>query len=55
VELHALYSRLGYEDEYDKVRAKIKIMTPQGDRFDILSLNWDEDMHEWVIIGEGDE
>jgi hypothetical protein len=50
--LDDLYRRLEYEQGAEQDSKPIKIMTPDGRRFEILSVNWDDDAEEWVIIGE---
>jgi hypothetical protein len=52
MDLETLYLRLQDEQGEYLDRKEVKIMTPGGKRFDILSLNWDEKAGEWVIIGE---
>jgi hypothetical protein len=47
-----LYDRLLYEKGQGREYMPIKIMTPGGERFDVLSVNWDADAEEWVIIGD---
>lgn len=52
--LDELYRRLEHEQGAERDEAPIRIMAPGGRRFEILSVNWnDEDAGgEWVIIGE---
>lgn len=50
--LIALLDRLYHERGEGREYEPIKIMTPDGERFEILSVNWDEGAQEWVIIGE---
>lgn len=52
MELIAIYDRINHERGGGKEYEQVKIMTPDGERYDILSVNWDEDAGEWVIIGE---
>ena len=39
-------------EDRDRDRAEVMIMSPRGTRYEILSLNWDEDRKVWVLIGE---
>jgi hypothetical protein len=52
--LDELYRRLEHEQGAERDGAPIRIMTPGGHRFEILSVNWNEEdgPGEWVIIGE---
>jgi hypothetical protein len=43
-----------YAERDDRVSKPVKIMTPDGQRFDILSLNWDDEAGEWVLCGSDD-
>jgi hypothetical protein len=52
MELDTLYRRLEHEQGAELDGEQVKIMTPDGERFDILSVNWDDEAGEWVIVGE---
>ena len=52
MELINIYDRIHHERGGGKEYEPVKILTPDGERYDILSVNWDEDAEEWVIIGE---
>ncbi len=50
--LKALYRRLEHEHGTELDGEPIKIMTPDGEVFEILSVNWDEADDQWLIISE---
>lgn len=52
MELSTLRDRLDYERDAEHDHETIKIMTPGGRRYDVLSVNWDAEKEEWVIIGD---
>lgn len=52
MDLNTLYLRLEHEQGAEQDDKPIKILIPGGRRFEILSVNWDDDAGEWVIIGE---
>lgn len=49
--LDRLECERGGEHEHDEVL----MMTPGGRRYEVLSLNWDDDYGHWVIVGERPE
>jgi hypothetical protein len=53
MDLDTLHGRI-FDESRDPGRRDqpVKIMTPDGERFGILSLNWDEEADEWVLCGE---
>jgi hypothetical protein len=53
MDLDTLYGRI-IDEHLARGRSgkPVKIMTPDGERFGILSLNWDEETDEWVLCGE---
>lgn len=52
MDLYTLADVLAFHVGEDRDRQPIKIMTPDGERFDVLSLTWDDEAQEWVIVGE---
>jgi hypothetical protein len=52
MDLETLLRRLEHERYTEKDDKEIKIITRGGNRFNILSVNWDDKAGEWVIIGE---
>lgn len=55
MDLSTLYLRLEHEQGAELDGEQIRIMTPDGERFPILSVNWDADAGEWVIIGDSED
>ena len=53
MELEDLIRRLEYERGGEHENSEVVIMTPDGYRYGILSVNWDDEHGQWVIIGEG--
>jgi hypothetical protein len=52
MDLDGLYRRLEYEQGAEKDDKPVKLMDSDGNRFEILSVNWDDGQQEWVIVGD---
>jgi hypothetical protein len=50
--LRSLAERLDYELGEEHEHEDVLLMTPSGRRFEILSLNWDDERGHWVLIGD---
>ena len=52
MDLESLFWVFDHQRDTGKEGKTIKIMGPDGARYDVLSLSWDRDEEEWVIVGE---
>lgn len=52
MQLITVYDRIAHERGEGREYEPVRILTPDGERYEILSVNWDDDAGEWVIIGE---
>lgn len=52
MDLETLFRLLEFHRGTDRDEVPVKIMTPGGDRYDTLSMSWDSEEGEWVIVGE---
>lgn len=52
MDLYALYRRLEYEFGSELDGAQVRLLTPSGEVYDILSLNYDTENEQYVLIGE---
>ena len=50
--LDDLHARLEYERGAGRDGEDIVIMVPGGATYEILSVNWDDEMGLWVIVGD---
>jgi hypothetical protein len=50
VKLSTLRDRLDHERGEARYHAPIVVVTPDGDRFAILSVNWDSETDRWAIV-----
>lgn len=51
--LYALFDLVKYQMlNADRDTTEVRLLIPGGERYEILSLNWDDENDEWVLIGE---
>lgn len=51
VQLEDLARRLDHERDGEHAGDEVVLMTPDGRRYELLSLNWDAERGEWVLVG----
>jgi hypothetical protein len=49
--LDVLLERIQYEDG-SGLHKPVRLLSPNGETYDILSLNWDAENNQWVLVGE---
>lgn len=52
MDLWDLYQRLEHALGAERDHVEVELLVPGGARFEILSLNWDDETERWVLIGE---
>ncbi len=55
LELETVLARLEHERGGPHGRDEVLLLTPDGGRYELLSLNWDDEHGHWVLIGERSE
>lgn len=52
MDLETLARRLDYELGEERERKEVLVLSPGGRRYDLLSLNWDDEHGHWLLVTE---